>query len=110
MTDDAPHGCPSDDELADDPVTVDDIDPFHVDDSNFDDINEFAKAEWVETTSAEERVRSVVQRRDDDADVGDIADATLVSESETASILESIENHDREEQKSATELIREDRN
>jgi len=111
MTDnDGPDEYPSEDELPDDPLAVDDIDPFEIDDSDFDDVNEFAAAEWVARTSAEERVRTVVRHLDGNAGVGDIAETALVSESETASILESIENRDREEQKSATELIREDRN
>jgi hypothetical protein len=82
MTDDDPDEFPSEDELPDDPLAVDDIDPFTVDDSDFDNVNEFARAEWVETTSARERIRAVVRHLDDNADVDEIADTALVSVSD----------------------------
>jgi len=94
MTDDTPDEFPSEAELPDDPLAVDDIDPFTVDDSDFSTLDGFARAEWVETTSARERVRTVVKYLDDDADVDEIADTALVSVPETESILDSINNLD----------------
>lgn len=86
MTDDTPDEFPPDDELPDDPLAVEDIDPFTVDDSKFSTLDEFARAEWVATTSARERVRTVVKYLDDDADIGDIAETAIVSVSETESM------------------------
>ena len=41
-----PAEYPTEDELPDDPVMPEDIDPFHVDPDEFDDINDFVIAEW----------------------------------------------------------------
>jgi len=49
---DGPDEFPTEEELPDEPVTMDDIDPFTVDDDDFDDINDFAVAEWKNETSA----------------------------------------------------------
>lgn len=49
MTDE-PDEYPTEDELPDEPPTVDDIDPFTVDEDNFEDIAEFAAAEMENQT------------------------------------------------------------
>lgn len=43
MTDDYPTG----DELPDDPITADDLDPFVIDGGDFESIDEFAVAEFI---------------------------------------------------------------
>jgi hypothetical protein len=48
---DGPDVFPSEEELPDDPVSVDDIDPFIVDDDGFKDINNFALAELLARTA-----------------------------------------------------------
>jgi hypothetical protein len=42
-----PDVYPTEDELPDEPATVDDIDPFIVDDESFDSIDNWARAEWL---------------------------------------------------------------
>lgn len=44
---DGPDEYPSEAELPDEPITVDDIDPFTVDGEDFDSVNDFAIAEFV---------------------------------------------------------------
>lgn len=48
-----PDEFPTEEEIPDEPLTSDDLDPFIVDDGSFDDINEFAVAEWKKRTPDE---------------------------------------------------------
>ncbi len=43
---DGPDEFPTEEELPDETITVDDIDPFTVDDDDYEDIDNFAIAEW----------------------------------------------------------------
>jgi hypothetical protein len=95
MTDDppAPDGpdeFPSEEELPDEPVTVDDIDPFTVDDGDFDDIDDFAAAEWKKDTTADERIRVVINRTTTPKSAGDVADTALVSETKARTTLNKL--------------------
>lgn len=75
---DGPDEYPDENELPDEPLTAEDIDPFTVGADDFDDVNEFAAAEWRSTTTAESRVRTVVSRTDD-LSVEEIAERSLTS-------------------------------
>jgi len=80
LSPDGPEEFPIEDELPDNPVTVDDIDPFTVADDDFEDINDFAAAEWKNETTANERIRTVINRTTTPKSAGDIAETALVSE------------------------------
>ena len=84
---DGPDEFPTEEELPNDPVTVDDIDPFTVDDDDFKDINDFAAAEWKNETTANERIRTVINRTTTPKSAGDIADTALVSETKARTTL-----------------------
>ena len=94
MTDDpsldGPDEFPSEEELPDEPVTVDDIDPFSVDDDDFDSIDDFAAAEWKQETTADERIRTVINRTTIPKSAGDIADTALVSETKARTALNKL--------------------
>lgn len=70
---------PDPDELPDEPVAADAISPFAEEPSDFDDLNEFAAAEWTEGTTARERVRAVVKRAGSPKSADEIADVAAVS-------------------------------
>jgi hypothetical protein len=84
---DGPDEFPIEDELPDDPVTVDDIDPFTVDDDDFEDVNDFAAAEWKHETTANERIRTVINRTTTPKSAADIADTALISETKARTTL-----------------------
>ena len=77
---DWPDEFPTEDDLPDGPVTVDDIEPFTVDDDDFEDINDFAAAEWKNETTANERIRTVINRTTTPKSASDISDRAIVSE------------------------------
>ncbi len=94
MTDDSspdgPDEFPSEEEIPDEPVTVDDIDPFSVDDDDFADIDDFAAAEWKKQSTADERIRTVINRTTTPKSAGDIADTALVSETKARTTLNKL--------------------
>lgn len=87
---DGPDEFPTEAELPDEPVTVDDIDPFTVDGDAFEDIDDFAAAEWKNETTADERVRLVIDRTTVPKSAGDIADTALVSETKARTTLNKL--------------------
>ncbi|QSG01698.1 winged helix-turn-helix domain-containing protein [Natranaeroarchaeum sulfidigenes] len=87
---DGPDEFPTEEELPDDPVTVDDIDPFTVDDGDFEDIDDFAGAEWKNETTADERIRTVINRTTIPKSAGDIANTALVSETKARTTLNKL--------------------
>ncbi len=87
---DGPDEFPTEEELPDEPVTVDDLDPFTVDDDDFEDIDEFAAAEWKKETTADERIRTVVNRTTSPGSAGEIAEIALVSETKARTTLNKL--------------------
>ena len=86
---DPPDEYPTSEELPDEPADVDAIDPFSVDD-DYDDINDFAAAEWKEQTTANERIRTVINRTTTPKPASDIADTALVSETKARTTLNKL--------------------
>jgi DNA-binding Lrp family transcriptional regulator len=84
---DGPDEYPSDDELPAEAVTVDDIDPFAVDDGDFETLDDFAAAEWTNETTANERIRTVINGTTTPKSAGDIAETALVSETKARETL-----------------------
>jgi len=74
-----PDEFPDSDELPEEPLSVDEMSPFEVEPADFDDINDFAKAEWVESTTARDRVQDVIKRAASPKTAGDIAAIAEVS-------------------------------
>ncbi|WP_237561648.1 winged helix-turn-helix domain-containing protein [Halorubrum halophilum] len=87
---DGPDEFPTEAELPDEPVTVDDIDPFTVDDDDFEDIDDFAGAEWKNETTANERIRTVIDRTTTPKSAADIAETALVSETKARATLNKL--------------------
>jgi hypothetical protein len=87
---DGPEDFPSQKELPDDPVTVDDIDPFSADDDEFEDIDDFAAAEWKHQSTADERIRTVINRTTTPKSASDISDTALVSETKARTTLNKL--------------------
>ncbi len=87
---DGPEEFPTEAELPDEAVTAEDIDPFTVDDDGFEDINDFAAAEWKNETTADERIRTVINRTTFLQSAGDIADTALVSETKARTTLNKL--------------------
>ena len=87
---DGPDEFPSAEEIPDEPVTVDDIDPFSVDDDDFEDIDDFAAAEWKTQSTADERIRTVINRTTTPKSASDIADTALVSETKARTTLNKL--------------------
>lgn len=85
-----PDEFPTEKELPDEPVTVDDIDPFNVDDDAFEDIDDFAAAEWKNETTADERIRTVINRTTIPKSAGAIADTAFVSETKARTTLNKL--------------------
>jgi len=90
LSPDGPDEFPSGGEIPDEPVTVDDIDPFSVDDDEFENIDDFAAAEWKQETTADERIRTVINRTTNPKSAGDIADTALVSETKARTTLNKL--------------------
>ena len=87
---DGPDEFPTGEELPDEPVTVDCIDPFTVADDDFEDIDDFAAAEWKNETTANDRIRTVINRTTIPRSAGDIADTALVSETKARATLNKL--------------------
>ncbi len=86
---DGPDEFPSGEEIPDEPVTVDDIDPFSVDD-DFEDIDDFAATEWKDQSTADERIRTVINRTMTPKSAADISDTALVSETKARTTLNKL--------------------
>lgn len=85
-----PEVFPTSDELPDEPLAPADISPFSVADSDVEDIDEFATAEWKASTTADERIRAVIKRTATPKTVTEIADTAAVSESKARTALKSL--------------------
>jgi hypothetical protein len=81
---------PTEEDLPDEPLTADDIDPFTVDSEGFEDINELATAEWKESTTANERIRAVIKQTTMPKSAADIANAAAVSETKARDTLNDL--------------------
>lgn len=66
-------------ENDDDPPEVSEIDSFDVDPDEFDDVNEWAEEEWKASTTAAERVQTVLQQTTEPQTASEIADRARVS-------------------------------
>ncbi|RNJ22068.1 winged helix-turn-helix domain-containing protein [Halosegnis longus] len=89
---DSPDEFPTEEELPDNPITVDDIDPFSVDDDDFENIDDFAAAEWKSETTTDERIRTVIDRTTTPKSASDIAETALVSETKARTTLNKLAN------------------
>lgn len=87
---DGPDEYPTGDELPDESLSPEDIDPFGVDTNEFDDITELATEEWKESTTADERIRTVIKRTVSPKSVREIADTAAVSETKARNALKSL--------------------
>ncbi len=87
---DGPAEFPSEEEIPDEPMTVDDIDPFNIDDDDFEDIDDFAAAEWKNQSTADERIRTVINRTTTPKSASEIADTALVSETKARTTLNKL--------------------
>lgn len=81
---------PNAEELPEEPISPEDISPFDGDGAAFDDINEFARAEWKESTTADERIRTVIKRTVTAKTANEIADVAAVSESKARTALKAL--------------------
>jgi hypothetical protein len=87
---DGPDVFPDSAEAPEQPLDAADIAPFTTDTDEYDDINEFATAEWKATTTADERIRAVISRTASAKTASEIADVAAVSESKARSALKSL--------------------
>lgn len=85
-----PDEYPTGDELPDEDLSPEDITPFNTDTSETDDVNELATAEWKESTTADERVRTIVKRTVSPKTVREIAETAAVSETKARTALKSL--------------------
>ena len=81
---------PTADDLPDEPLTADDIDPFTIDSEGIEDINEFATEAWKHSTTADERIRAVIKRVTVPKSAADVADAAAVSETKARNTLNDL--------------------
>ena len=75
-----PDVFPEEDELPDDPPSIEAAPILDTESENAETVTELAKEDWKESTKARERVRLVVQQTQAGRSVGDIADEADVSE------------------------------
>lgn len=85
-----PPEFPTEEELPEEPITVDDVSPFTVDTDEFEDVNDLATAEWKESTTADERLRSVIKRTTTAKKASAIADEAAVSENKARNTLNNL--------------------
>lgn len=78
MTD--PTTFPDEDELPDEAPDLSEIDPFGVDPSEYEDIDEFVGADWSESKTARQRVKDIIVRSTSPLSAADVADLAEVSE------------------------------
>jgi len=81
---------PGAEELPDEPPSPEEISPFDVASEGVDDIDEFATAEWKESTTADERIRAVIKRTVTPKTAREIADVAAVSESKARTALKAL--------------------
>ncbi|SEL99819.1 DUF7342 family protein [Haloferax larsenii] len=82
-----PEDFPTAENLPETPMTVEDLNPFSVDTDEFTDINELAAAEWKESTTADERIRTVIKQTVAPKSATEIADTAVVSENKARGTL-----------------------
>lgn len=85
-----PDEFPDAEELPDEPLSPEDISPFHVDEEELGDIDEFATAEWKDSTTADERIRAVIKRTVSPKTAKEIADLAAVSETKARTALKGL--------------------
>lgn len=85
-----PREFPSDDEIPENPLKADDIDPFNIDDENVEDIDEFTAAEWKSQSTSDERILTIIKRTRKPKTASEIADTALVSDSDARKILNEL--------------------
>lgn len=85
-----PDEFPDAEELPDESLSPEDISPFDVDGEGFDNIDEFATAEWKDSTTADERIRTVIKRTVSPKTAKEIADVASVSESKARTALKGL--------------------
>lgn len=88
--DGGPEEYPTDDEVPDDPIEPTDVSPFSVESDGFDDIDEFATAEWKSSTTADERIRAVIKRTTSPKTAKEIAATAAVSENKARTALNKL--------------------
>lgn len=81
---------PSKDEIPDEPLKADEINPFNVDGDNFECMNEFTAAEWKSQSSPEDRIRTVIETTPNPKSASKISDIALVSEIKAKKTLEKL--------------------
>jgi len=87
---DGPDAYPTGDELPEEDLLPDDISPFNTEPSGGNDINELATTEWIESTTADERIRAVLKRTVSSKPIREIADIAAVSETKARNTLNSL--------------------
>lgn len=90
MTRNGPNEYPSKKEIPDETISVEDIDPFSVDNDDFDNINDFSAAEWKNQSTADERIRAVIDITTTPKSLSQISDIALVSETKARKILKKL--------------------
>lgn len=66
-------------ENDDGPPGIDEVEPFDVDPDGFDDVNEWAETEWKESTTAAERIQTVLELTREPQSASEIAERARVS-------------------------------
>jgi len=79
-TEENPPTGPDLEELPDQAPDLDEVDPFEADPSEYEDLNEFVRADWSEGTTARQRVRDVIVRTTSPRSAAEVADLADVSE------------------------------
>lgn len=70
---------PDEAELPDEPPDLDELDPFEVDSAEYEDISEFVTADWIESTTARERVKDIINRTASPMSAPEVAEVAEVS-------------------------------
>lgn len=74
-----PPAGPDPNELPDKPPDLDKLDVFEEDPSEYEDLNEFVKAEWAETKTGRQRVKDIISRASSPLSVAKVAELAEVS-------------------------------
>ena len=78
-TEENPPTGPDPEELPDETPDLDEIDPFEADPSEYEDLNEFVRADWSEETTARQRVKDVIVRATSPRSAAEVAKLADVS-------------------------------
>lgn len=70
---------PDEAELPDEPPDLDELDPFEVDSAEYEDISEFVTEDWIESTTARERVKDIINRTASPMSAPEVAEVAEVS-------------------------------